>query len=339
MGKAVSIIVPIYNGEKYIGRCIDSIIGQSIEDIEIILIDDGSSDNTKDIISKYAKLDNRIKVVYKENTGPSNSRNIGINMSRGEYIGFVDADDFIDKNMYLRLYNRAKKSDSDITICNYKEVFLEEDREFKIDHKLGNDIIFDKEEIEKNIISTFSNNENRGFYSLCNKIYKRDFILKNNLKIDESREHGEDWIFNMIAFTKAEKCSAISDCLYNYVHQNKESLMFKYRKEQFELILKGRREIKEIVPNKFLNEKELDKRFMYEVTSYIVGSFSNLKADKKEIILNVLKNKEVIDSAKNASLMPIHLKIIMKNIRKERGKLCYYLFLALWSIKYRGKSI
>lgn len=333
MGEAVSIIVPIYNGEKYIDRCIKSILGQSLKDIEIILIDDGSTDNTKDIISRYAKSDNRIKVICKDNTGPSNSRNIGINMSRGEYIGFIDADDFIDLDMYLKLYNAAKKFASDITICNYNEVFLEEYREIKIDHKLGNNIFFDKEEIEKNIISTFSKNENRGFYSLCNKIYKRDFISNNDLKIDESREHGEDWLFNMIAFTKAEKCSCVSDYLYNYIHQNKASLMFKYRKEQFELILRGRREIKEIVPKEFLNEKELDKRFMYEVTSYILGSFNNLKDGKKQIILNVLKNKEVIESAKNASLMPIHLKIIMKNIRKERYKLSYYLFLLFWIIK------
>ena len=114
----ISIVIPVYNVSKYLSKCIDSIINQKYKNLEIILVDDGSTDDSGNICEEYAKKDNRIKVIHKENGGLSDARNVGIDNATGEYIGFVDSDDWISEDMYFILYNNMKKEDADISCCN-----------------------------------------------------------------------------------------------------------------------------------------------------------------------------------------------------------------------------
>lgn len=337
--KKVSIIVPIYNGEKYIKQCIDSLINQSLKEIEIILINDGSTDNTKNIIENYSEKDKRIIVINKENSGPGSSRNIGINKASGEYIGFVDSDDYVEKTMYKDLYNLVKNQDIDICMCNYKDVYIKDNKEYVVNHRLNTKKVYKEIDIKKEIVSKFSLNENIGLYSLCNKIYRRDFLKENKLIIPEEREHGEDWLFNINAFTKAKLCKFIDTDLYNYVHINDNSLMNKYREEQFNLCLDGRRNMFKLIPEEFINKKELDERFIYEFSSYIINTFNNIPNQyrQKELIYNVLNNKEVIDSCVNNQTMPIHFKLTTSLIRKSKIKMAYLVYRLMWVIKYREK--
>ena len=115
----ISIIVPIYKVEKYLRQCIDSIINQTYSNLEIILVDDGSPDNCGKICDEYVKIDKRIKVIHKENGGLSSARNAGLDIATGDYIGFVDSDDYIDKNMYEELINSINKYNSDIAVCTF----------------------------------------------------------------------------------------------------------------------------------------------------------------------------------------------------------------------------
>lgn len=119
---AISIIVPVYNVEKYLNRCLDSILNQTFTDFELILVDDGSTDNSGIICDEYKTKDNRIKVIHKENGGLSSARNAGLDIARGRYIGFVDSDDFISKDMYQILYNEAEKNKADMIMCEFKKV-------------------------------------------------------------------------------------------------------------------------------------------------------------------------------------------------------------------------
>ena len=114
----ISVVIPVYNVSKYLNQCIESIINQKYKKLEIILVDDGSTDNSAQICDEYAKKDYRIKVIHKENGGLSDARNTGIDNATGDYIGFVDSDDWISEDMYLTLYNNMKKEDADISCCN-----------------------------------------------------------------------------------------------------------------------------------------------------------------------------------------------------------------------------
>lgn len=333
MNPKVSIIVPIYNSEKYMSKCIESILNQTLSEIEIILVNDGSTDNSGKIIENYAKKDNRIKVIHQQNSGPSVARNKGMSIAKGKYIGFVDSDDYIESNMYEELYNNANNKSIEVAMCSYNEKYLYNDIEYVIKPKLDSNMIYEKEDIKQGIISTFSKNDNYGFYSLCNKLYLKEWLIKENLTIDINRDHGEDWWFNINVFSKLNSFVYIDKVLYNYVHSNNKSLMVKYRENQFDLFLDGRLKMKEIMPKEYMDYNEFNKRFVYEFSAYIIRTFKEVEDSKKRnlLIRNVLNNEEVKESCKNLSGLPIHFKVASYLIKNN--------FKSLAFIAYKGMSI
>lgn len=174
----ISIIVPVYNVEKYLERCLDSILSQSFNAFELILVNDGSTDNSYKICEKYSYNDKRIKLINKENGGLSSARNAGIEASQGEYIGFIDSDDYIDKFMYEILYNYAEKNKSDIVICKYKKV----DANFGMNENLN----YNVEEINYSnfqALNQLYEENNIEFVVMWNKLYKRS--LFDNIKFPD----------------------------------------------------------------------------------------------------------------------------------------------------------
>lgn len=179
----ISIIVPIYNVEKYLSECLDSIINQTYKNLEIILIDDGSTDNSGKICDKYAKKDKRIVVIHRTNGGVSSARNLGLKIANGSYIGFVDADDWIANDMYENLYINLKKFNADISVCKFKNVYKRKNIVHN-DEKYSNLVSLNSEqalEILFDIKKCYS-------WSLWNKLYKKE-ILSN---FDEKLTIAED---------------------------------------------------------------------------------------------------------------------------------------------------
>ena len=125
----ISVIVPIYNTEKYIHKCINSILGQSFRDIEIILVNDGSEDNCGQIVNEYQKADARIKVIHKENGGLWSARNAGLDIATGKYISFIDSDDWVKREMLEEMYNKAEEHQADLVVCNYNKVYADRTEE------------------------------------------------------------------------------------------------------------------------------------------------------------------------------------------------------------------
>lgn len=210
----ISVIIPAYNAGKYVSKCIESIMMQSYKNLEIILINDCSKDNTLDIFNSFANKDKRIKVIdFKENKGVSFARNYGVSIAAGEYISFIDADDYLEKDMFEKLYNAIVESDADISICGYDYV-----------DGRGNLIINSPASPIKNELLSRDDlyyslmKEKYWFYiTPFNKLYKKDVIM--NIKYKEGHRY-EDEIYAHELFGVCNKAVCICDILYHYVQHD-----------------------------------------------------------------------------------------------------------------------
>ena len=225
----ISIIVPVYNAEKYLSRCIDSILRQTFADFELILVNDGSSDKSKEICEKYSGSDPRIKLINQKNSGVSAARNTGLDNASGEYIGFVDSDDFIEKNMYEELYNILKKTGADISVCGIKDVFSEETGNFqKSENKV---LTFDV----KSALECILSGKLLTMYSV-NKLYKRE--LFENLRYPVGKIY-EDTVLSVQIFSKCNKI-AYSPAILYYYFRNPGSITFqKFSMKDMDIIDSG----------------------------------------------------------------------------------------------------
>lgn len=197
----ISVVIPVYNAKDYLFDCIKSLLDQTLSDCEFIFVNDGSTDNSREIIEKYQKEDPRLILINQENKGIGEARNSGINIANGEYIGFLDNDDFIKDDFLECLYNKAIKDDLDILIS---KTILGRDSKFIIkDNGFEKNLIFDKTFIKKNIIPNLLRVED--LFAVWNKIYKRSFINENSIRFPGNRVIEEDNMFNLQAFNKAEK--------------------------------------------------------------------------------------------------------------------------------------
>lgn len=206
----ISIIVPIYKSQKFLNRCIDSIITQTYNELEIILVDDGSPDDSGKICDEYKKKDSRIKVIHKANGGVSSARNAGLDIASGEYVGFVDSDDYINKEMFEVLYKDLKKNDCDVAICSW---YYEIDRELSQDKSMLKEykVINNISAIEELLKDSF-----KGF--LCNKLFKRDLFISVRLK--EELTMCEDYFAVYTVLKNAKNISINPTPLYYYVQTN-----------------------------------------------------------------------------------------------------------------------
>lgn len=211
----VSVIIPIYNTEQYIEQCICSVLAQKLDDIEIICIDDGSTDCSIDIIRKYASEDNRIIILQKENEGQSIARNAGMDISHGEYIYFLDSDDFISDDALQILYYEASKNNLD-NIYFDAESFFESD-DLKKQHSSYINYYSRRSnypEIVSGLELLQQMEQNKDFrVSPCLQFFKKSFLLKNNLRFEENMIH-EDDIFSLKVCLYAERSRHIPEKLY-----------------------------------------------------------------------------------------------------------------------------
>ncbi len=231
----VSIIVPVYNTDKYLRRCIESIQGQTIQNMEVILVDDGSQDSSGKICDEYAQMDNRIKVVHKRNEGLVSARKTGIRLAKGSYVGFVDSDDWIEKEMFDNMYQQAQAEEADIVA----EGYLED--------------VYGICQCRKNVLSAgiYRSREKRDFFYknmlsceeyfclgvqpfLWNKLMCRKLAEKYILSVENSIRIGEDAAVIYPAFLEAEKILILNECHYHYCLRN-ESMTWRLDVEEKEL--------------------------------------------------------------------------------------------------------
>lgn len=205
--KLISIIIPAYNIENYIGRCLDGLLNQTYSNLEIIVVSDGSTDGTNDIIKQYAEQDNRIKCILKENTGVSDTRNAGLDMATGDYIGFIDGDDYMEPDMFEILLHNALKYDADISHCGYQMVFPS-----KVEYYYGTDKLYEFNQYQGIEAIIKANLVEPGIW---NKLYKRELV--EHIRFDTRLVENEDFLYNVQAFKECKKSVFVDKPLYHYI--------------------------------------------------------------------------------------------------------------------------
>ena len=282
----ISVILPVYNVEKYLHVCLNSVLNQTYQDFEIICIDDASTDSSLEILEYFAKKDSRVKIIKQDfNQGPGHSRNCGLNVAKGKYIFFLDGDDWIDFNTFEVLVKKAEDNNLDLLFFNEIN-FHEERREFSMEGHSYNDSIIN---FDNNVFNHFDLDK-ENFFKLSshvwNKLYLKSFLDNNNIRFSNENLAYEDIPFFYNVITAADRISLVKDKLYNF-RKNK----FSFRKSNDERIFDMFR-IYEDVLNVFFKNTQLYQYYKGVLLIYI---FSNLGM-KYDSIDNRLKERFFIET-------------------------------------------
>lgn len=320
----ISFIVPIYKVEKYIKKCIESLIGQSYTNIEIILIDDGSPDSSGKICDYYAAKDSRVKVIHQDNSGVSIARNKGIDLAIGKWICFVDGDDWVESCLCERLIKYLSKDNIDICFFSYFDVCKEKKRSKAIQ---SGQLNFNKDDFENMQKSIF---EMKGFQytnaaAIWAKLFRREFIERNNLRFKDKQVKSQDTLFMLYAYEFANIGIYVNEALYNY-RIVRESISRNYNPYIIEIYTKLLNEFKCFV-QEFKSEKNFGDLYEYRVfRNFMVAvtlNFCHIENKKrynlrKREFLNVKKNEPFCTAIKEVSVLSYPIKerilaVLIKN--------------------------
>lgn len=317
----VSIIVPVYNVKEYLPRCLDSLISQTLKEIEIIAIDDGSTDGSSSVLDCYAQKDERVIVFHVENGGVSKARNIGLDKAKGKYVGFVDSDDYVDYQMYENLLNVAIETEADIVQCSF-DIFDDSSAVSAFTTKREITVIDNKSEA----ISLFFDNIIGA--SVWNKLYIRSLISR--LKFPEDWVFAEDFSVNTQAVLKSKRIALTKDILYHYYLRSNSAS----HEEISERQLKGfsvydyvKRQLKDELDIRIVSEKEISESLRFldssighkEISDSSINSLiGRIRAGRRWIKSNRYMTRSRRFRARVVCLSPKLYIFVVKVVKKLR---------------------
>lgn len=325
----VSVVVPIYNAGKKLEKCITSILSQTFADFELILVNDGSPDNSLEICEKYRDRDSRIVLINKKNEGSVIARETGLKASTSEYIMFVDADDWVDKNIIMFLYNESIANNADISVCDtYKvvgngklikwrtqSIFFESDK------------VYTKEDVKKNLVTSYFHGHSFPA-SLFAKLYRRDLLLTSGSYLNRIRYLGDDLFYNLEVFLKADRVKVFNYPLYYY---RIGGLTSKYMPYLFDDMTSGYQIQKEVINEHFGDSQKhlngisvmLLNTFKTCLQNLFQGNLSNKEI--KEKIFEYTKNGNVRICLSNEASIKCFSEDYLSGIRNSNVDYLYQL--------------
>lgn len=313
----LSVIVPVYNVEEYLPKCLDSLVNQTLKDMEIIIVNDESPDNSQDIIDEYAKKYKNIVALKKKNGGLSSARNYGMKYAKGEYITFVDSDDWVNKEMYSKMYAKAQESDFDIVACDINYVYPDRSESVYTDPKS------DTTDIRKVFIDLYP--------TVCTKIFKKELFTKNKLEFKSGVWYEDvEMMYRLLPYVKS--IGVIHEAFYEYL-QREKSITSTVSPKIYDYI-NNFNGIIDYYKEKKLYDKYY-KELEYAYVRYVYATFIKtcLSYDKKEYLKAVdeaiknvhehfpkyRRNKYFYKSKKGLYLVMFN-KLIAKVLYRLRGK-------------------
>lgn len=318
----VSIIVPVYNAENYLHKCINSLLNQNFSDFEIILVNDGSKDASGSICDKFAHSDNRIKVIHKENGGVSSARNRGLDEASGKYIMFCDSDDFVKEEFCAPMLNLANDDEDCLIFSGITELWEDKSRELLCPaYPEGESVILTNNEfcdlfVELNLCNQFTL-----MNMPYNKLFSRKVIEKHNLRFDTDINYNEDFIFNLLYLDKVSSVKIYNKSVYNYYMDAPGSLCKKYVPNMMDIYRIKEDVLKEVIIDKASDQKNAHIvwcTFVFNDTNRAINntfSSSNpaTKKEKTKYCTKLIRDKRFKLSLKSAitkGYNPLYLKAL-----------------------------
>ena len=314
----LSIVVAVYNLEKYLPRCLDALVNQTLEDIEILCVDDGSTDSAPQIIEDYKKrYPDKIKTYHKENGGEFTTRNYGLERATGEYVTFVDSDDYIDLEVLFKVYDKIKSMDVVVDCLKYgviEEYFVKNKLEYKKECSLSNFFSENKNEIQNEILKL---EQIPLFGYSCNSFYYLKIIKENNIRF-RNYSMNEDFIFNIEYFSFIKNFCFMNFLGYYYAKRGNNSLSSKKQDNYYELhMIKIENFLN--VCNKNNNLTQKNKELIYWMYTRYVYSAIERNLSNKEYLINL------IEKIKKSKLYRQFFLIDFKNITMKQKIMIYVL--------------
>ena len=290
----ISIIVPVYKTEDKLNRCVDSVLNQTFTDFELILVDDGSPDNCGKICDEYALKDSRIIVIHKENGGVSSARNCGLKKASGEFIAFIDSDDYIEKEYLELLLMYQQQTDADLVMCNYN--LLMATKTGYVSHGFSDGQVLEDELFAKTIYTKIAKCDTAGYFCLWNKLFKKHIFVNNQISFNNDMSFGEDMLFIMDCFKHVNTAIFTDKPLYNY-EMSDCGLFSAYRPSFIQDVLKCyNRMVADTC--EYDNSINLDFKYFNYIERYIQGVIKHEK-HKWQLLKKLYKNEKVIKIYKN----------------------------------------
>lgn len=338
----VSLIVPVYNTEMFLDKCIQSLLNQSFKSFEIILVNDGSTDNSQKICDKYAEKYANIRSYSTCNGGLSSARNYGIDRANGEFIMFLDSDDWFEENMLSEMMRAFFRNNSDVVIQGFQVDFESDGSTYY--EVFERDMSFQ----EQNLYEGILNAEQKGlFNSSCNKMYKTNIIKEYKIYFEEGQEPAEDLLFNCNYFKHVKKFSCIQNAGYHYVKRNVQTLTVKYMPNYEKRILHFVEARKDMY-NKINMPKDIAKKLCdNSMASYTLTAISNIYRvssplkfqDRNKVIQYIFDQNKIVSGVLLAEYTNLFLKILKCTIKIRKVLFTNILFTVLYGCRYRFEKI
>jgi glycosyltransferase involved in cell wall biosynthesis len=330
----LSIIVPVYNAEKFLKTCLNSILNQTLSDFEVILINDGSKDGSSKICETYAAKDNRIIYVNQINQGVAMARNLGLKMAHGDYIGFVDADDFLEEDMFENLLKPTLNWEFDVVLSHYK---VWNNGNYHIPStNIPTKKVLNETDIKHFILQSFYKGSDPLIPSLWNKIYKNGFLKQNNhLFQNQKGVRASDFWFNFEIFQTAKRAIVIEEANYNYNNVISNSIINSFRENQFDSFLEGHKKL--MTANEIfkfqIDSSSYFKPFNTNTNQFILSALESKGYVKAYgFVKQILRNQVFRSSFSHINIKKLHVRIISFFIRNEMI-FPAYLGYCLWYLK------
>lgn len=298
MNPLITVIIPIYNAEKYLINCIESVINQTYKNTQILLVNDGSTDHSGQICDEYQKVDSRIKVFHKENRGVSRARNFAISKADGEYMCFVDADDEIEAHMLEELYKCIINNAADLSICGHKSVCIEKNDKIAVCYHICTSFQGSIQQF-LTVIDDFLASES--IQGPCGKLFRTEIIKNKNILFPQELSFGEDTVFVYRYLTHCIRIGSIDRCLYFYMKRSIDTLSTTFRTDRMKIYLYLIRLLENLLHEYHIDKKHMIEKIICGAAISCIGELYNNRVElisikRRTIIKDVLLDERVLAS-------------------------------------------